>query len=363
MGVRYIALPGVPITPRDSLMPKYKDITGKSIGGVTGLRCIGKDKHNHHLWQGKCQLCTKLVTRSLGEWKRFERLKATTACGCIRKQGLVGQKIGMITVTRKLPPRKNPGGKFTYMYEGVCECGTVVKRNQSNMKKSQACRNCLAKGYTIDLTGKTFGRLAVLWRDGSDKHGRAIWICECSCKEINPNRVPVTSRELLKRDTQSCGCWHDESASIRAVERIRNSVYAEWNCPFYRGRRKDWNMKRTWEVMFGRYLDAKGWDWEYEPQSFTLPSRKRYIPDFLVRCRYGEIFFDVKGWKKPEAMKKIREFSRLHRIYGIDRDELIRLTGFRPEDFKKLYDQQHRWAYRGLGEPLWYSRLIPIGMK
>lgn len=32
-----------------------------------------------------------------------------------------------------------------------------------------------------DLTGKKFGRLKVLRRAGTNKHGRATWLCKCKC--------------------------------------------------------------------------------------------------------------------------------------------------------------------------------------
>ena len=32
-----------------------------------------------------------------------------------------------------------------------------------------------------DLTGQTFGRLKVLERAGSNKDGRALWLCKCDC--------------------------------------------------------------------------------------------------------------------------------------------------------------------------------------
>lgn len=34
-----------------------------------------------------------------------------------------------------------------------------------------------------DLTGQTFGKLTVIERAGSDKHGNALWKCQCNCSE------------------------------------------------------------------------------------------------------------------------------------------------------------------------------------
>ncbi len=55
----------------------------------------------------------------------------------------------------------------------------------------------------IDLTGKKFGRLTVLHRSGSDRHGNALWSCRCACGQER-----VFNGLLLRRgDTRSCGCF------------------------------------------------------------------------------------------------------------------------------------------------------------
>lgn len=62
----------------------------------------------------------------------------------------------------------------------------------------------------IDLTGKTFGRLKVLYR-GDDyitpkgQH-KPTWWCECSCG--NPNLINVTGTHLRSGHTTSCGCYN-----------------------------------------------------------------------------------------------------------------------------------------------------------
>lgn len=57
-------------------------------------------------------------------------------------------------------------------------------------------------GRCIDLTGQTFGRLVVKERAGSNKSGRALWLCECSCGE----ETTVTTKNLSTGETKSCGC-------------------------------------------------------------------------------------------------------------------------------------------------------------
>ena len=36
----------------------------------------------------------------------------------------------------------------------------------------------------IDLTGQRFGKLTVVRRDGSDKHGHSTWLCKCDCGQF-----------------------------------------------------------------------------------------------------------------------------------------------------------------------------------
>lgn len=65
---------------------------------------------------------------------------------------------------------------------------------------------------TLNITGQRFGRLTVLRRDGSDKHGKSTWACECDC-----GAQPIVCGSLLKRgSTRSCGCLNDESRAITA---------------------------------------------------------------------------------------------------------------------------------------------------
>lgn len=54
-----------------------------------------------------------------------------------------------------------------------------------------------------NLTGTIFGRLTVLNYSGhSDKYGRAVWHCQCSCGTL----INVDSKSLLSGNTTSCGC-------------------------------------------------------------------------------------------------------------------------------------------------------------
>jgi hypothetical protein len=66
-------------------------------------------------------------------------------------------------------------------------------------------------GRFIDLTGKSFARLAVLERSvGKDKK-RTYWKCLCDCGNI----AIVNSGHLISGHTTSCGCFQAEITSVK----------------------------------------------------------------------------------------------------------------------------------------------------
>ena len=61
----------------------------------------------------------------------------------------------------------------------------------------------------IDLTGRRFGRLLVLQREGTyyndmGLHSMPTWRCRCDCG----NEVVVIGYRLRGGQTRSCGCLH-----------------------------------------------------------------------------------------------------------------------------------------------------------
>jgi len=48
----------------------------------------------------------------------------------------------------------------------------------------------------------------------------------------------------------------------------------------YKGYRFRSRLEARWAV----YLDAIGWEWDYEPEGFEFEDGTRYLPDFRVNC-------------------------------------------------------------------------------
>jgi hypothetical protein len=69
------------------------------------------------------------------------------------------------------------------------------------------------------ITGMHFGRLTVVEKCGSDRHGNPMWHCLCNCGiEIN-----VRAFSLSSGRTASCGCSRNEKSKARI-----GSVHPVW---------------------------------------------------------------------------------------------------------------------------------------
>lgn len=58
-----------------------------------------------------------------------------------------------------------------------------------------------------NLIGQRFGRLLVIDRAGSNKYGRAMWLCLCECG----NKSVKQGKLLLNGHCKSCGCGEYEN--------------------------------------------------------------------------------------------------------------------------------------------------------
>lgn len=62
----------------------------------------------------------------------------------------------------------------------------------------------------IDLTGKKFNKLSVLKREINIKYKYPMWLCKCDCG----NKKMVSSHNLLRNHTKSCGCLLKKNKGI-----------------------------------------------------------------------------------------------------------------------------------------------------
>jgi hypothetical protein len=74
-----------------------------------------------------------------------------------------------------------------------------------------------------DLTGKRFGRLTVICRNGVNNHRAIIWSCLCDCGKT----VDVIGSSLRSGHTKSCGCLHRDIKTKHGEYDSR--LYRVWN--------------------------------------------------------------------------------------------------------------------------------------
>lgn len=80
-------------------------------------------------------------------------------------------------------------------------------------------------GAFVDLSGRRFGRLAVisLHSKGSRQLGHPRYRCVCDCG----NECIVQANNLTSGNTQSCGCYHAENLN-GMFKPNKNRLYNSW---------------------------------------------------------------------------------------------------------------------------------------
>lgn len=67
-------------------------------------------------------------------------------------------------------------------------------------------------------------------------------------------------------------------------------------------RGRTFRMRSIWEVLLAKWLDSRGYLWDYEPLAISLLDGSAYLPDF--RLEDGR-FLEVKGYAEPAGMRKV----------------------------------------------------------
>lgn len=125
-------------------------------------------------------------------------------------------------------------------YKCQCKCGkyktvriTAITSGEVKscgcLKKEQEKKN-LVHGYNlIDLTGKTFGLLTVLYKD-QQQHDEAFWVCQCRCGK----QITTRSSSLRNGNTISCGCKKMSKNEIIIADILKeNNIVFLYNMPYF----------------------------------------------------------------------------------------------------------------------------------
>lgn len=120
------------------------------------------------------------------------------------KQDLTGRRFGRLTVISRNPQLEDR----YYTWNCQCDCGGQIIVNTKRLTRGTVTNcGCVPKtnrkhaSIPADITGAVFGNLTVLER-AENKGQRTAWLCRCNCG----NEVVVTTNDLRRGHTKSCGC-------------------------------------------------------------------------------------------------------------------------------------------------------------
>lgn len=117
----------------------------------------------------------------------------------------------------------------------------------------------------VDLSGKTFGQLIVIRRNGSNSYGVARWECLCSCGNITTGN----SHHLRNRGKRSCGCYR-----AKANGHTKNGRTAEYRC-WQNIKQRCYNPRYTFYKYYGAMGVAMCPEW--------LASFKAFLADMGLK--------------------------------------------------------------------------------
>lgn len=95
-----------------------------------------------------------------------------------------------------------------------CKCGQQKEVYASNLvsgrTKSCGCLEEANRKKYIDMTGQRFGMLKAICPTSKRIAGCIVWECQCDCG----NTCYITSRNLIRGDTRSCGCMRSRNSDL-----------------------------------------------------------------------------------------------------------------------------------------------------
>jgi len=210
--------------------------------------------------------------------------------GSLRNE--IGNRYGRLSVIERAPVT---GGGAHWICS--CDCGEMAVVYGSNLRTghTRSC-GCLGEDLAADEAGNRYGRLTVVERAGSNRHGSALWRCICECGQ----ETIVIGKDLRSERTQSCGCLQrDRVAESNRLPEGR----AATNALFWLRRSQARQAGRAWKLTMAEFDDLTSQPCHYcgaaPSQTFTSPrlngdyiyngldridNKRGYVLDNIVTC-------------------------------------------------------------------------------
>ena len=309
------------------------DLTGQKFGKLTVLNENGRDKYGQIVWHCKCDCGMELDVKGYDLTHHKKQ-----SCGCDNPHNLSGRKFGKLTAIMKI----NEPGPSKWLCK--CDCGKelIIDAHSLLFHKNPSC-GC---SRIVDLTGKRFGMLTVLYRTEERRRGFVMWHCRCDCG----NEVDVMSSNLIHGHSRSCGCRSRLMASLthcvwktpeeQRLAKIFNGMrarcycktnknYARWGgrgiyiCDEWldpiNGRRAfiDWALSHGYKLNAGLSLDRINNDGPYSPENCRFTNsetqcnnrRNNVLVNYLGIEKSCSLWDKYFGFSPGRLLNKYRVFG------------------------------------------------------
>lgn len=230
---------------------------------------------------------------------------------------LTGMRFGRLTVIE----RRGSDKRGNAMWLCKCECGNEVIVSSEHLRSGNTT-SCGCSRIK-DLTGIKFGKLTVIKRYESDKHGNLMWLCECECG----NKKIINGNSLKSGATKSCGCVQKELLRHKMREQMKEM----WRDETFRQTHR--NIKHNYKggiTPISSYLGH-------------LPIVKQWFDDSKKQANYTcELTGKVGGNLHTHHLKAfstiVKEAHELHNI------QIHEITGeYTDEELKLLEEYVTNW--------------------
>jgi len=153
----------------------------------------------------------------------------------------MGNVYGRLTVIKRAA-KNNKGWAW---WECQCECGNKMVAAGAYLRNgtTKSCGCLVSRKSPPNLKnemGNKYGRLTVIERAGQTKQEEAAWLCRCQCGK----ELVVSGQNLRSGNTKSCGCLHDEMASLPYGQAAFNTLWSRYEKDA-RKRGKSWGLSRV----------------------------------------------------------------------------------------------------------------------
>ena len=198
-------------------MGKKVDLTGQRFGKLVVIGDSGKRCNGAVMWDCACDCGNETTQRT-----DHLRIKKNPNCGCVKRQGMVkdvsGERFGKLVVVCDTGKRDING---QVIWNCKCDCGNMKQIIGQSLRKGNAkscgCEMKKYIGKSKDLRLRKFGLLTPICMTEERSYKAIIWECMCDCG----NKALVSSRNLLKGDTKSCGCLKELVLFASGIEHPR----------------------------------------------------------------------------------------------------------------------------------------------